>query len=585
MMQRLPALSSPQQDTDWLPRVRARLAFLYPDAVETCLEQIAQMARAHVAESPPPERRLWHEQDVVLITYGDQVQSHDGPALRSLTDFLLDYELRDCLNTVHLLPFCPYSSDDGFSVIDYRRINPVLGDWDDVAYLRRRFDLMFDLVLNHCSQQHEWFQQYLAAQEPGREYFIAVDPATDLTGVTRPRSLPLLTPYETSEGTKHVWTTFSADQVDLNFAAPAVLLEMLDILLYYVRQGARMIRLDAIAYLWKEMGTSCIHRPQTHEIVRLMRDVLDAVAPHVLILTETNVPHAENVSYFGRGDEAHMVYQFSLPPLLLDAFLSQRADVLSSWLTDVCETSPGNTFFNFTASHDGVGVRPLEGLVDRRRFDALVDAVKARGGYVSTKRDAAGGDSPYELNISYFDALGEPGGADPEGHVRRFLASQAVMLALRGIPGVYFHSLVGTPNDHAGFRGSGHARRINRRKYKRRELDQILAEPSGVQRRVFDGYRRLLRVRVAQPAFHPDARQQVLEAAEPSVLAFCRTSLDGRQRIVCATNVAAKCQTVELPDLSPHEGVVDLISGRPPVSTERGLEFLPGQTMWLAQQD
>ena len=384
--------------------------------------------------------------------------------------------------------------------------------------------------------------------------------------VTRPRSTPLLTPVETSRGRRYVWTTFSEDQIDLNYANPNVLVEMLDVLLLYIGRGARIIRLDAIAYLWKKIGTPSIHLPETHAVVKLMRDIVDAVAPGTILLTETNVPHKENVSYFGQGDEAHMVYNFSLAPLLLDAFLMEEAGPLNRWLADLDPPREGTTYLNFTASHDGVGVRPLEGLVDSDRLDRLIQSVRARGGLISTRRRADGSESPYELNITYFSALGPPADAPDslsrELHVRRFLSSQAVMLALQGIAGVYFHSLVGTPNYTEGVAETGRARTINRRKFHRRELDEIVdaAGPSApadappeidnpplpAQRMVFDRYRRLLDLRRRQPAFHPDAVQLWMDTGDSRVIAFCRKSLDGRQQIVVLCNVSGAAVRVTL---------------------------------------
>ena len=313
--------------------------------------------------------------------------------------------------------------------------------------------------------------------------------------MTRPRSLPLLSEFETSRGRRHVWTTFSADQVDLNFAEPEVLREMTEVLLQYVQQGARIIRLDAIAYLWKQIGTSCIHLPQTHAVVKFLRELLAGTAPDVLLLTETNVPHAENISYFGDGDEAHLVYQFSLPPLVLDAWLNEDARPLVRWLAELAPAPPGATFLNFTASHDGIGVRPLEGLVPVERFLRLADTIRARGGMISTRHGPDGRDLPYELNVTYFDAVTEPGSRDTDLQVRRYLGTQALMLALRGIPAVYFSSLFGAGNDVAGAQQSGQARRINRRKFSSDELNTALERPESREARVLAGYRRLLAVR------------------------------------------------------------------------------------------
>jgi len=560
-------------------RLRTRLKTLYGERADQTLDHL--LARMSKYDHLPGQGRKsrWDERDIVLIAYGDQVRHSDHGTLSVLGGFLETTGLDRLINTVHILPFCPYSSDDGFSVVDYRRIDPPLGNWDDVRRLGKRVDLMFDLVLNHVSQQSHWFQAYLAGEEPYTRYFTEVDPDADLSEVTRPRSLPLLTPQETSRGRKHVWTTFSADQIDLNFAEPAVLIEMLDILMFYAEQGARIIRLDAIAYLWKQLGTTCIHLSETHEVVKLMRDVLESIAPHVLLLTETNVPHAENISYFGDSDEAHMVYQFSLPPLLLDALLNEDARPLTAWLRSLGSPPPGTTFFNFTASHDGIGVRPLEGLVPPERLMRLADAVKARGGLVSTRRMADGSDSAYELNITYFDALRGPKPSDPGGHVRRFLASQALMLSLRGIPGVYFHSLVGTPNNHTGVEASGQARRINRRKYDLDDLMQAISDPANHQQSVFSGYQHLLRTRIAQPAFHPDGAQGVGAAGNDRVVAFERISPREDQRIVVLINLSSRTEQIDLGWCDRASGR-DLLTGEP-VDLRGTFTMDPCQAAWI----
>ncbi|TWT93380.1 Sucrose phosphorylase [Botrimarina colliarenosi] len=578
---------------DRVPSLTVRLRRVYGDQADNALRaleaEFADLLREPAPiDQPPtaPSAPRWDERDVVLITYADQLSTEGGEPspLVTLREWLVEQGLDDLLSTVHLLPFCPYSSDDGFSVIDYLAVDPASGTWEDIAALGEPFELMFDLVLNHISQQSEWYAAYKRGEPPYDQFFIEADPALDYSLVTRPRSLPLLTPVETSRGPRYVWTTFSADQIDLNYGDPALLARMLRILVEYARRGARIVRFDAVAFLWKRLGTTCLHLPETHELVKLMRDVLAALTPRTLVLTETNVPHAENVSYFGEvspttgeADEAHMVYQFSLPPLLLEAFLSGDATALRDWLTDLAPPPPGCTFFNFTASHDGVGVRPLEGLVSEERLAAMVEAVKQRGAIVNTRRKPDGSDAPYELCVAYFSALA-PETPDDDLHVRRFLSSQAVMLALRGMPAPYFQSLVGAPNDIAGAEASGIARRINRRKYERAELDGLLT-PGTVQRRVFDGYRDLLAKRIAEPAFHPDAPQRVVDTGNPAVLAFERVSLDGERRLLVLCNVAATDELADLPD--PYRDATDLLAG---VTMEGGAtsSLTPGQTLWLA---
>jgi len=566
-------------------RIRGRLERLYGPRAEECFQQIRSLVQRYQGRIHPQQKPAWDEHDVILITYGDQVQCPEEKPLACLDRFLAQVGLDRLVSTIHILPFFPYSSDDGFSVIDYRQVDANLGDWSHVAQLRKKYHLMFDLVLNHVSRQSRWFQAYLEGRQPYARYFIEVDPETDLSQVTRPRSLPLLTPVETSHGRRWVWTTFSDDQIDLNYAEPAVLVEMLDVLLFYLEQGARIIRLDAIAYLWKRIGTPCIHLPETHEVVKLMRDLVDVLAPGTILLTETNVPHEENVSYFGNGDEAQMVYQFSLAPLLLEALLSGDATILCRWLATAGRTPPGTTVLNFTASHDGVGVRPLEGIMPEDRYQRLLEAVLQRGGRISTKRNADGSESPYELNITYYSALADPGDPSSQLSVRRFLASQSLMLALRGIPGVYFHSLVGTPNWEEGVRRSGRARSINRRKFRLDELTKLLSDPQGQWHQVLAGYKRLLATRIAQAAFHPEAPQEVVDLNNPAVAAFQRRSLDGRQRLLVLTNVSAQQQVVDFAEAVGGHAIENLLAddtgvepGQPPWST---WQLAPYEAAWL----
>jgi sucrose phosphorylase len=564
------------------PRIAAKLRRLYGSEAVGVMRRIDALADRYASLRERIDRRLYGEHTVLMITYGDQVQCEGRPSLQVLNGFLHEYGLDKVISGLHILPCFPYSSDDGFSVIDYRQIDPALGDWRDVDSLAKSFGLMFDFVVNHCSQQHQWFQAYLRGEEPYTDYFIDVDPSADLSAVTRPRSTPLLTPFETQRGTRHVWTTFSADQVDLNFANPHVLLEMLDVLLFYVQHGARAIRLDAVGFLWKTIGTGCIHLPQTHTAVKIMRDLLDDVAPGTVIVTETNVPHEKNISYFGGGDgdEAHVVYNFSLPPLVLDAFLTADATPLNRWLSTLDYPGPGMTFLNFTASHDGIGVRPLEGLVPRERVLALAERVRRRGGRVNTRRKPDGTDVPYELNIAYFSALGSPEGLPPDLHARKFLTSQGLMLAIRGVPGIYFHSLVGTPNFEEGVRRTGRNRTINRRKFQVDELRAILNDQSSAQRLVLDGYQKLLAVRTSQPAFHPDANQEVVQTGNESLIALVRSSQDGEQKILVLANVGDKPAGVDLSATGGFAPDRELLTGQP--IREREYEIDPYDIAWIA---
>ncbi|NBD37878.1 MAG: hypothetical protein GVY10_04840 [Verrucomicrobia bacterium] len=572
-------LSLPQRN-----RLLQRLRFLYGEEAERLLPRLdALIGRYGVdlcGREDTPSR--YDERSSVLITYGDSICAEGERPLRTLRRFL-HKQLRGTVSTVHLLPFFPYSSDDGFSVIDFRRVDPELGQWEDLSELGKEFSLMFDLVLNHCSRRSEWFQDFVTGIAPARWYFLPMDPATDLSAVVRPRSSPLLTKTSTRDGPAWVWTTFSEDQIDLNWQNPDVLFEFLDILFLYLARGCRIFRLDAVAYLWKELGTGCIHLPQTHEVVKLLRDLLFWTAPEAMLLTETNVPHEENLSYFGEGDEAHMVYNFSLPPLLLHALLRGDGTLLKDWLASLPQLPPGRTFFNFTASHDGIGVRPLQGLVSEKEIDWVLEQARLRGGRISMKADPGGGESPYELNITYRDALGDPG--DPQRGLQRFLCSQAVALALPGVPGVYIHSLFGTRNDEEGLKATGRNRSINRRKWREADLIEWLRDAHGGAR-VYRTYLKILTVRREHRAFHPDGKMTLLET-DASLLGFLRVSPDGGERILCLFNLAGKRKNLRaakirrLAGIGGEVGLADLLRGRVLNRGQRELRLEPFGFQWL----
>jgi len=552
--------------------IRGKLIDLYGEAIAaetyTALEPLLRPIQSGETGTLPVS-----EKDTILIAYGDHIQSADKTPLRTLHEFLKTH-VHPTINSVHLLPFYPYSSDDGFSVMDYYAVDPALGDWDDIDAMQTDFRLMFDAVFNHISAQSAWFEKYKQGEPPYDEYFISVPPDTDLSDVVRPRVHPLLTPFETSSGTRHIWTTFSEDQIDLNLHNPQVLIALLRILLFYVEHGAVFIRLDAIAYLWKEIGTSSIHLAQTHRIIQLMRDVLDLVAPQTVIITETNVPHEENIAYFGDGyNEAQMVYQFPLPPLVLHTLATGDATALSGWAASLEPTSERTGYFNFTASHDGIGMRPAAGLLTPDEIDALCARAVAHGGQVSYKRNRDGSESPYELNLTYFDAITDPAvTADtPQVAVDRFIVSQAIMLALQGVPGVYLPSLFGSRNWHPGVEQTGRARTINRRKFDADTLTAVLQDADALSGQVFRRYLQLLNVRRVNPAFHPLSAQKIYDGS-PSVFGVERIA--ETQRVLALHNVTSQTVSVVLPPGEWHALLDDK-------THQNTVKLAPYQVRWL----
>lgn len=529
------------------------------------------------AASVITERRKmgWDEKDIVLITYADQFSAKGEKALPVFTRFYNKW-LSHSFSHVHLLPFYPWSSDDGFSVIDYHEVAPETGTWRDVAELKQTTSLMFDFVCNHMSAKSAWFANYLKQMPGYDDFFISVDPETDLSAVTRPRALPLLTPFTLHDGSvRHLWTTFSEDQIDLNFASPQVLIAMVDVLLHYLIEGARYIRLDAVGFMWKIPGTSCIHLEQTHQLIQLFRAITEAVAPGTVIITETNIPHKDNVSYFGNGEnEAQMVYQFSLPPLVLHAVHSQDVSTLRQWAASLALPSTKTTWFNFLASHDGIGLNPLRGILPESEILSLVEKLQTEGALVNWKNNPDGTRSPYEINVTYLDALSTRESHDSE-RIARFILAHAVLLSFPGVPAVYIQSILGSRNDYDGVERLGYNRAINREKYAAGQIDCALEDKNSLRYQVYSVLSQLIVLRRAEKAFHPDS-EAYFSTSGKYVLKIVRVA-DCGEKITALFNFSDNSQTVE----SDIDSGRELISGKD--ITDTTLLLNPWQVLWIKE--
>ncbi len=528
----------------------------------------------------------WDESDILLITYGDTLsRSTEEKPLVTLQTFLAE-NLQDVISGVHILPFFPYSSDDGFAVIDYTEVNPELGTWQDIQAISQKFDLMFDLVINHISSQSAWFKQFQQGIKPGCDYFIEIDPTTDLSNVVRPRSNPLLAKVDTVNGEKYVWATFSHDQVDINFANPDVLLEYFKIILLYVERGAKYIRLDAVGYLWKKLDTPCIHLPETHAIIRLLRELLQIINADVAIITETNVPNRENLSYFGNRNEAHLIYNFSLPPLLLNALMTGKSKHLKTWMMSMPPAPLGCAYFNFTASHDGIGLRPVEGILSESESELLVETMKKFGGKISNRVGADGKERPYEINISLFDACKGTVKGEDRWQIERFICSQTIMMSLESIPAFYIHSLLATPNNLENVARTGSNRGINRHQWNYEELASLLENPQSPQSIILNELRRLLKIRRRQEALHPNATQYTLHLNKKAIFAFWRQSLTRDQSIFSLHNVSDRVKKIRLSELNlvNTDSWCDLISGQKIDDLYDKFELQPYQSAWITNK-
>ena len=563
-------------------KVHRHLTEIYPTVSQDLAEKlIGLMDYQEPVQAPIAQQNHWSEKDVILITYGNTVKVDGEAPLRSLENFL-DRHFSEVINSVHVLPFFPYTSDDGFAVMNYRRVNEALGGWDDIQRIAAKYNLMSDLVINHCSSHSDWFEQFKRNLAPGRDYFVTADPAADLSAVVRPRTNELLQAVQTPVGTRHVWCTFSHDQVDLNFANPDLLLEMIAIVVFYLSQGVKILRLDAIAFIWKVPGTSCLNLKQAHEIVRLLRTLIEYKDPTVLIITETNIPNRENLAYFGNANEAHIIYNFALPPLLLHAIATGNNFYLNNWLMSMPPAADGTTYLNFIASHDGIGLRPVEGILADDEVRQLLDLMQSFGGRISWRNYGSEKTKAYEINISLFAALrGTLDGRD-DHTINRVICVHAIMAALEGIPAFYIHSLLATPNDETNARALGNNRAINRHVWDSVELDRLIEDPDSDTAKVLCGLTEMLSIRKHQPAFHPNATQYTLHLGS-GLFAFWRQSRSRHQSIFCIHNITNQIKTFSLTDLNlieTHQWK-DLLSDTAYLEFDAKVSLSPYQCMWL----
>ena len=554
--------------------------------IEQTFDDIAQelitiMHLEDVYHEAVPQKNCWDETDVALITYGDSILEEGKSSLSSLHDFLNTY-IKDTINSVHILPFFPFCSDDGFAVMDFYKVNEKLGDWQDIRGIANDYRLMADLVINHGSSSGTWFKNFLKGEGEGHDYFYTTVNDAPISQVVRPRTSPLLRPTETSKGTEYVWCTFSHEQVDFDFTNINVLKEFVKILRFYLDNGIRIFRLDAVAFLWKKLGTNCLNLPETHEVVRLMRTLLEHAETDTVIITETNIPNRENLSYFGNGNEAHGIYNFSLPPLLVNTLITGNCHYLKSWLMSMPPAQNGTMYFNFIASHDGIGLRPAEGLLTEAEVSSLITTMKKFGGEISWRTGDNGVRKPYEVNIALFDALqGNINGKDEWG-IQRFICAHAIMLALEGIPAIYIHSLLATGNDYDKREQTQQNRSINRHQWDYDALKAQLNDSGSQHAIVYKQLTELIQTRKQQKAFHPNATQFTLHLTD-KLFGFWRQSIDRRQSVFCVYNISNETQPLLLSDLNliVTDNWRDLISDIEFNETNDFISLEPYQILWI----
>ena len=466
-------------------------------------------------------KELWDESYSILITYADSVYKNGEPTLITLRE-LLSNHFGSLSKVVHILPFLKSTSDGGFAVSSYDSLEEKFGDWNDLKNISQKHILMADLVLNHVSSSHPWVQQFIKSQEPGISNVFSPEENLDWTNVVRPRSSSLFSEVKTNDGSKKVWTTFGPDQIDLNWNNPKMTLNFLILITTFLSHGIKWFRLDAVGFIWKESGTTCLHLPKAHSIVKVLRILLNNLISDGLLITETNVPQKENLSYLVPEDEAHMAYNFPLPPILLEAIITSKADILNSWIFKWPDLPENTTLFNFTASHDGVGLRPLEGLMNEKRIKNLLINCEKRGGLVSHRLLSNGEDKPYELNISWWSAMEDSGIDSNRYQFERFLLTQLLVMALKGVPAFYLPALLASENDIKNFSLTGQRRDLNREKFNSENLSSIFENPDSNANRNLKQLKNAMNVRSKLKQFHPGSQMECLSNGRSDIVVIKR---------------------------------------------------------------
>ena len=527
----------------------------------------------------PKKKKSISEKTTLVICYGDSVYSEKKKSIKVFQNFF-QKRLKDYFDTIHFLPFYPSSSDSGFAVKDHYKVESKLGNWLDIKNVSKSSDVMADMVINHSSARGLWFKNFLKKKEPGKDYFLTVDSKFNTSKVIRPRDHRLLKKIKIFKKSDYLWRTFSPDQIDLNFRNPSVLIQFIKIMIHLINNGVTIFRLDAIAYLWKENGSKCINLEQTHEIIKLLRNITNLLNIKTNIITETNLPEKENLSYFGKNDEANWIYNFSLPPLLIHALLFENSIFLNKWSKNLPNTKKGNSYLNFIASHDGIGMRPTEGLFNQKVLNNFLKRLKKNGSKFSYRKVLNKTKKVYEANITVFDAL-KKSDYDQKGkfYFERYLSAHAIMISFEGIPAIYFNSIFGTANDEAKFIITGNNRDINRYKWNLKNINNKLKDSKTKQNKFYSSICNLLKIRRNQKAFHPNASRINIDFGR-KIYGFKRISEDKKQTILCVTNLSSKIQTIKI--VKKNQKMKNLLNSKINIMNKKFLILKPFETIWLS---
>lgn len=602
-------------------RVEADLESVYGNNTHDLLQALKLLAAefsGNTMRRGPGGRARLSESSAALICYADSIVDSTGTKtpIQALTDVVKSIHLARTLPIVHLLPFFPWDTDRGFSVKDYYQVDPHCGSWDDLRPLAKEVELMFDFVANHASIENPLVQRALIARHLSSEHPLYAEAApyldfviaysedelpddAHLQALARPRPNPVLTRYSVIEtpdnkcrailgepssshadvlGQGYVWTTFSRPknqdgteatrQVDLNFKNPKVFLESLRILLFYVERGASLIRLDAIGYIWKRLGSTSLHEPEVHALLAATKEVLTLASPHVITIAEVNEPQDKAFTYLGttEKEESDLVYQFAHFPLAIHALLTQNGQYYTEWLSSLFEVD-GRQFVTVLGSHDGLGLKPVRNILPEEELERLSSIlIEEHGGRPNYASLPGGQQIVYEICGTPWDLINNSSAAEPfELQKQRYLAVVGLGLLVRGLPAFYINGVFGTRN-YTPDGGLDENRTVNREVFSNESLLATLKDRTSHYRNVFEALQEILLKRSTQPAFGSLTNPtQPIQTNCQAVVAAVIPGEAPQDALLCLVNVSSDPQEVviETDTFEPGERPSDILSGAP----------------------
>ncbi|WP_028577753.1 amylosucrase [Desulfomicrobium escambiense] len=541
--------------------------------------------------------------------------------LKGLKD-RLSYMQELGVNMVHVMPIldCPTGNNDGgYAVRDFRKIDERYGTMNDLTELSgamrsREMLLVLDVVVNHTSDEHEWAARARAGEKTYQEYYYAFDDRAtpDAYEESMPEIFPATSPgnftWDEAMG-KWVMTVFNSYQWDLNYRNPAVLIEMIDIILFWANKGADILRLDAVAFLWKKIGSTCQNEREAHLILRLMKDCCQVTAPGVLFIAEAIVAPSEIAKYFGEhaiySKECEIAYNATLMALLWDAVATKNAKLLVQGVGNLPQKLERATWLNYVRCHDDIGLGFDDEDVRAAGYDPALHRSFLIDYFTGDYPASPSCGMPFGTNEKTGDARiagslaslvgletalksGDEGAVDAA--VKTILLLHGVILSFGGMPLLYYGDAIGTLNnmDFLENPATQHDTRwLHRSRFDWDKADKR-HENGTVEQRIFSGLKHLIALRKEIPAFADFDNRQIIAVGNPNLLVYARTDPENcRSRVLVAANFNVEPQAMAVQDISvhgffQHGAMTDLCTGETVRVQEGEIVIAPLSFFWLS---